>query len=204
VYHVYRLYDENNRSYIGVSAKLDKRLKDHLSGNGSKKIHEAIQNGIKFKSEILFSFTEETFAYNKEKELIIQYDSINLGYNITPGGFGGFKSNRRGELNTQSILTEDIVLDIRNEYLDTSITQQMLADKYGVSRENISSIVRGKSWPHVGGPIVKRKLAVRTPMTEELIEKIKELRKINTTYSRIAEELDITVYYAYKYGKGVN
>ena len=43
-------------------------------------------------------------------------------------------------------LTEKIVSDIRFDYLYRGATQKQLADKYGVWRQNISRIVRGKTW----------------------------------------------------------
>ena len=204
MFFIYRLYDNLNKSYIGVTGNLDKRLKDHLSGNGSKPVYEAILQGNVFSYEILFNSENEQETYEKEKVFIEQYDSINSGYNITKGGFGGFKNNRQGTLNTQAVLNESLVMNIREEYASTNITQVDLAKKYNVSRENISAIVRGKSWANVGGPIGKRKVAIKTPMTEDLIEQVKQLRKIKTPYSEIADRLNISVYYAHKYGKGVS
>lgn len=201
--YVYRLYDNLGKSYIGVTGNLEKRIKDHLSGNGSKPVHEAILSGKTFAYEILFRTSYESEAYEKEKIFIEQYDSIDKGYNITKGGFGGFKDNRQGTLNTQAVLNETLVLSIREEYASTNITQLDLAKKYNVSRENISAIVRGKSWPNIGGPTGVRKVAIKTPMTEELIQKVKELRKTKVPYAKIAEQLNITIYYAHKYGKGV-
>jgi DNA-binding XRE family transcriptional regulator/predicted GIY-YIG superfamily endonuclease len=204
MFYVYRIYDDRNKNYIGVTEFPDKRIVTHMSKNGSKPIAKAIDEGIKFDYEILFSFNTAKEAYEKEKELIIQYDSISSGYNITPGGFGGFKDNRRGELNTQAILTEDLVISIRETYAIGNITQEELAKKYGVSRENISAIVRGKSWPEVGGPTGKRKPAIKKAITEEIKNQIISLRKEKTSYNKIAEKLGITIYYAHKFGKGVS
>jgi HNH endonuclease len=43
-------------------------------------------------------------------------------------------------------LTLDQMEAIRKEYVPGKVTHQMLADKYGVCRANISYIIHGKSW----------------------------------------------------------
>jgi group I intron endonuclease len=203
MFYVYRIYDNNNKSYIGVTEFLEKRIEDHLKGRGSKNIAEALLKGQKFSFEVLETFPNLNEAYEREKFFIEKLDTIKNGYNITKGGFGGFKSDRKGIKNTQSILTEDIVIEIRNKYWVDNLTQENLSKLYGVSRENISAIVRGKSWPHVAGPIGLKKVALKKEITPEIQKQIIELRKLKLTYYKIAKELDITVYYAYKYGKGV-
>jgi DNA-binding XRE family transcriptional regulator len=55
----------------------------------------------------------------------------------------------RGEAYNRSDLTEDVVRNIRAEYALGGITQQVLAAKYGVSRQNISYIINKKLWKHV-------------------------------------------------------
>lgn len=54
----------------------------------------------------------------------------------------------RGEAHGQSKLTECDVLAIRAAYSDGGISQQALADKYGVNRGTISPILRLKTWKH--------------------------------------------------------
>lgn len=54
-----------------------------------------------------------------------------------------------GEERWSSKLTEDAVRDIRARYAAGGMTQQQLADEYGVTFQNISWIVRRKSWKHV-------------------------------------------------------
>lgn len=50
---------------------------------------------------------------------------------------------------TSCKLTEDQVANMREEYAKTKITQQELADRYGVSRPTISLALRGKNWADV-------------------------------------------------------
>lgn len=48
-----------------------------------------------------------------------------------------------------SKLTEQDVRDIREEYAKGVLTQQMLADVYGVSNSNICRIITRKGWSHI-------------------------------------------------------
>lgn len=53
-------------------------------------------------------------------------------------------------------LTEDNVLSIRTNFAD-GVTAVELADQYSITVFTVSSIVNGKSWKHVGGPITSGK-----------------------------------------------
>lgn len=51
-----------------------------------------------------------------------------------------------GEKNGHSILSEKIVLEIRNKYIPKKYSMRMLAKEYGVTPQNIFSIVKNKTW----------------------------------------------------------
>ena len=53
---------------------------------------------------------------------------------------------KRGELNHQSKLTENIVLDIRAEYETTKISYKDLAKKHNVALSTISDIIKKRTW----------------------------------------------------------
>ncbi len=55
----------------------------------------------------------------------------------------------RGEDGTNAKLDNAAVLAIRSAYRRGSVTQRELADLYGVCRENVSAIVRRRSWTHI-------------------------------------------------------
>jgi hypothetical protein len=55
----------------------------------------------------------------------------------------------RGSKNGQSKLTEEQVLEIRQQFTGKRGQQAKLAHKYHVSRRLISFIVRGDAWKHV-------------------------------------------------------
>lgn len=50
------------------------------------------------------------------------------------------------EFNPSRKLTQEEVDDIRCRYKEGNIFQRELAQEYGVTRGNISSIIRGKTW----------------------------------------------------------
>ena len=56
----------------------------------------------------------------------------------------------KGERNGTSKLTEAEVKEIRIKYnKKAKITQQVLADEYGVSRRSIGDIINHKNWKHI-------------------------------------------------------
>jgi hypothetical protein len=54
----------------------------------------------------------------------------------------------RGERSASAKLTADKVAEIRRLYA-SGLTQQVIGDKYGVTRESIKQIVTGENWKHV-------------------------------------------------------
>jgi len=201
-YYLYKLTDTSGFKYYGVTKEYKRRVQAHLSGNGSTAIKEALSLGEVFSSEIVFEGTEED-CYKKEAEIIKLEDTVfPNGYNISKGGYQGGVSSRKGSNNTQAILNESKVLSIRIDYAENNKSQEELAKEYGVVRETISAIVRGKSWKEVGGPVViKRNKDLKTP--PNIIDSIIELRKsTKLTYDQIAEKLNITRSVAAKYGNG--
>ena len=58
----------------------------------------------------------------------------------------GRQARHHGSHNGRAKLTEQQVLEIREI---RGMTQQAIADQYGVSHRNISEIIRQKSWTHI-------------------------------------------------------
>lgn len=56
-----------------------------------------------------------------------------------------------GSANPVARLTEQDVLEIRRLHREEGLTHRALADRFGVARSNITLIVNGKTWAHVGG-----------------------------------------------------
>lgn len=54
-----------------------------------------------------------------------------------------------GEAHGMSVLTDVDVIEIRRLYSSSRISQQEIADRFGVERSTIGYIVRGKHWKHL-------------------------------------------------------
>lgn len=63
----------------------------------------------------------------------------------------GLRSSR-GIKNGRSILTDEKVVSIREEYAAGGVTQRELAKAHSVTQVAIGHVVLGKSWKHCGGP----------------------------------------------------
>lgn len=59
----------------------------------------------------------------------------------------------KGSNNGAATVTENMVVEIREKYATRNYYFKELASEYGQTFQNISLIVRGKIWSHVGGPI---------------------------------------------------
>lgn len=55
----------------------------------------------------------------------------------------------RGESNGLAKLTGEAVREIRDRYAAGSVSQQQLADEYGVAQSKISALIRRKTWAHI-------------------------------------------------------
>lgn len=54
-----------------------------------------------------------------------------------------------GEQNGQSVLTEQDIYSIRNMYATTDLTQNKIAEKFGISGGHVCNIVNRKVWKHL-------------------------------------------------------
>ena len=105
MYSVYKHTCPNNKIYIGItSRKPEKRWKNGYGYIDNEHFYRAIEkygwNNIKH--EILYENLEENEAYEKEKQLIKEYESNNYkkGYNKSIGGEKtalGFKQTKKAK-----------------------------------------------------------------------------------------------------------
>jgi hypothetical protein len=63
-------------------------------------------------------------------------------------------SRQDGEHNAIHVLTEAEVVWAREQYAALAVTQQELANRFGVDRTTIRDMLHGRNWPNAGGPIV--------------------------------------------------
>jgi plasmid maintenance system antidote protein VapI len=109
---------------------------------------------------------------------------------------GGFSSELvRGSSNTQAVLTEDQVLQIRN-LSASGMTDTAIATQFGVNRASITYIVQGKTWTHVSGPIQTEKnrnsSLKRGRFTAEQTESIRSRFKAGERQKDLAAEFGVT------------
>lgn len=73
-------------------------------------------------------------------------DRIDTNGNYEPGNVKWSTSAQQARNRTSSKLTLDQVRALRASYSTGRVSQQTLADEYGVSQHTVSVIVRGKVW----------------------------------------------------------
>lgn len=71
-------------------------------------------------------------------------DKFSKGRQAPPG-----EICKPGSLNGYAKLTESQVLEIRELYSKGGVTMKQLGEKYGVTRQAISEIIRRKNWKHL-------------------------------------------------------
>jgi hypothetical protein len=87
---------------------------------------------------------------NRLSNLELATGSQNQQHRYTVLGHTG----RKGERHHNAKLTDDSVIAIRKEYASGAPLKD-LSRKFGISIGKLSSLARGLSWSHVGGPISK-------------------------------------------------
>lgn len=147
---------ETTHNYGGIAIKKGKILKTQLKGG----YHGVtlVKNGIT-KYTFLHRIVAMAFKKNPKNKPCVNHkdgnksnnSSKNLEWvtyleNQTHADKTGLR-DVRGHLNGRAKLTIDNVHDILK--LQSSITTSMIAKKYGVSYQNISSIIKRKSWCNI-------------------------------------------------------
>ena len=99
MYMIYTIYksvnSKTNQVYIGFDSKWPNRQKVHKSAskNGNSKFYNAIRKygWESFDWEVIYQSKDREHTLNvMESYFIEQYDSFNIGYNLTLGGDGTF------------------------------------------------------------------------------------------------------------------
>lgn len=143
---IYKINFNNGKSYIGLSANVQKRLIQHLKANDNLPVHKAIKKYglIDENIEILESFNTIDRKKLQEREIywIQYYDTFNAGYNLTFGGDGASE----GIHNVSAKLTQQQLDNLFTELIENKILIKDLAFKYNLSAEAISDINQGKRY----------------------------------------------------------
>lgn len=133
----------NHKVYIGQSANIEQRWKEHRKNINSKRLyHYPLYRALRkygvdnFSFEVIEECKKEELN-SLEKQYIKQYDSIApRGYNCTFGG----------ETSVPLVLTQEEAEKIKELLATTSLTQEEIGKRYGVSQNTISDINTGYCW----------------------------------------------------------
>lgn len=152
---IYKITNKlNGKIYIGQSINIERRLSEHKR---YKDTEQSIDKAIRDEGQnnFLYDVIEECEANvldEREKYWIDYYKSYINGYNDTSGG--------KGRSNSYVKLTYENIVKIHQLLKEYILTQNEIADIFGVSYQVISDINRGKSHvlPNIKYPIRKENI----------------------------------------------
>lgn len=154
---IYKVTNQiNGKIYIGQSQNIANRWRKHKtepfnsnSSSYNSHFYQAIRKyGIdNFTFEVLEECSKEELD-KKERLYIAQYNSYEQGYNSTQGGQDTF-------VVAQQKLSNQVVLEIIEKLKNLSLSEQEIADMYGISQRMVSGINLGQTriQPNVSYPI---------------------------------------------------
>lgn len=137
---------KNNKKYIGQSTNIERRRKEHLCWPSSYSRFDMEMKSIG-EEQFVFTVLEECSVEQldeREKYWISFYDTIENGYNLTPGG-----QSYRGEENPSARLNEDEVRQIIILLEEHKLDNKEIAERFSVCRNTIDLINRCKTWCHL-------------------------------------------------------
>ena len=159
---IYRIVNKiNNKSYIGQSINIEKRIKTHFwtafrenLPTYNYHIYQAIRKYGKenFEWEILETLQEDNRSKLDELEqfYIKQYDSFKNGYNMNEGGNTANQNKASGERNGKAKITKKDVINIREEY-NKHFLKRDVYKKYQdrISKSGFHKIWNWETWKTV-------------------------------------------------------
>ena len=169
---IYKITNKNNnKSYIGQSIHVEKRLSEHKSPYNHKREHNKLlykaffKHGIEnFSFEVIEECDKEELDV-REEYWISYYDSYKNGYNATVGGETNF-----GENHPNHKLTKQDVIDIRTRYANLERKKEVYLDYNNrIGESGFGKIWKGETWVQI--------------MPEVYSEKNKEFHAHNTANS---------------------
>lgn len=136
----------NGKKYIGQSTNIERRKSEHLKypskfSRFDMELQAIGEDGFNF--IVLEECTSDELD-EREKYWIKYYDTINNGYNLTPGG-----QTYRGEENPLAKLTDNQVKEIIKLLEQHTLTNKEIAELYHVHLNTIDGINRCKNWTHL-------------------------------------------------------
>lgn len=146
---IYKIYNTvNNKIYVGSASNFSNRATTHKSLLNTNKHHNPILQHFVNKHGIDKLIFEPIIFCDKDNLIIEEQNLINLLkplFNVKlAAGAGAPKGSGHGKSN----LDEEKVYWIK-KYLSSKISCRIIASLYGVSRESIQDIKKGRTWTHV-------------------------------------------------------
>lgn len=178
---IYKITFPNQKSYIGLSSNIQKRMITHNKTHDDLPVHKAIeQYGLKEEYiEILEQFDKEDreLLQEREKYWINKFSTYHNGYNLTEGGDGASS----GVLNSSAKLTQESLEKLVKELIDNKIYIKDLSKKYCISARAISDINQGKSYFNKN---LSYPLRPDTKFTSEEMKKINGVEKSSSMFNQ--------------------
>lgn len=143
---------------------------------GTHRISWAIHNGGEIADNLVVCHKCDNPSCVNPEHLFLATQSENVADKVKKGRHYVNKKH------CNSKLTPAQISEIRNSYKPRFTTQRFLAEKYGVSRENIHYILKGKSWKNLPNEIIKRDERFKLTQTQK--SQIKQIYKSGKYSSR--------------------
>lgn len=198
--------DINNKVYVGQSFNADKRFKSHCKGNyDNSLIDAAIQKYGK--QHFWFEILEFQIENYNEREIywIEYYNSITPnGYNIQKGGQG--PPIYYGDAHPNTKITDDQVILLKEDLKNTNIPLSQLAEKYSISKKQVSRINQGLSREKLGECYPLRKTPnINGKLTEDQVDEIIEILKYTYRFNGdIARQFGVEVHTISDINQGIS
>ena len=155
---IYKIENKiNGKVYIGQSVNIKKRFIEHryraYDTKDEKTFGLYLYCAIRKygKENFSFSIIEEcsTEALNEKEIYWIRYYQSNqkeYGYNLSDGGNSKYSRIMTSGTNISS--RKEKILEIQDLLIHTDIPIKEIAKQYGMTKESITNINRGRSWHH--------------------------------------------------------
>jgi hypothetical protein len=204
---VYKAKFPNGKVYVGKTKNFeDRKLKHYYSPRYYKtKMANAIfKHG--FDSiiwEVLFESDDSKIIDEKEKQLIIEFNSIENGYNISLGGDGGDTISKnpnkndimKSQLKSKNsieyvIITDELGELIKSDYTSGNHGVGYISKKYKISKQRITRFLQRE-----GIELDKNRSSKVNSFvpSQELIDRVISFYKEGKTINQISEIEDLTI-----------
>lgn len=198
MFYVYKYTSPSGKFYFGITDCKKRRSDEHKKKqNGAKDDNTKFANAIRkygydnFKYEILDEVPTLEEAKFKEINYIFEFDSIESGYNMTPGG---------DHCGTPKKLTKDSVKLIKKDLEDNILTYKQISQKYSIVLSMVNKIAKGKAWCHILGEetvnrshlFEKGKDNSQAKLTDEQVIEIRKRLTNGESRAALMKEFDVS------------